>query len=1426
MKQGNILKYALVSGAVLSSLLITGAVQAQATTGQEATNSDASSSSLTGSTSVTSGKNVTLQSSSVSNESNVYTSGENSDQNTDSTGHTTGDTNADSMSTESSAPESEQNNESATKESNTDSSENSSVTDTASNSNADSTDTTPTEVVTTSSAEQVGQAAQPATLSANTMSRMSVFKEAKANIAATVVTAKLDLSAEKATIQAGETATFNLKLSVSGINQTMNEQRLVIDLPVGFKLTDDQDLTIDGVTPTLSTDGTQLTYAFMTPINGLSVSRRFTFDTGNQPIMNGTTIEMASQYFDGETALQITGKQIITISSKASYGVTNQMIGTLAHDANGNIVTDENGNATINSSMVTGAAGDLLVYRVGISSPKATLGQAYLEPGSLITLKYMIPTGMKFVSVDSSTIKPTIQNSTDGRTLLTFTMQAPSIEEQKAATGNLFSQYFNIVLRINADVPINTSLTTMAQVNAQSVNDEEFQSPVAPSQITSTYNLANDITEVHGSVWYFYNRGPADGNGNITNSSVNTDPKVTSDADLAFQIMIGPGDFYFPDYGYAAGAPIQKEIVTYDLDNHLNLNTMSIPPAKAYLMNGFFAVKEKPIFDVYVKYQDSDSFELIPGLTQITDTNGQAIDMTKLVDNKRSVDQIQFVWTTFQPGQLYSPIIFHTSPKAGYYGTVSNSLFVEMAGNAITNNWWDIKYSDQGAIMQYPIWEYTTKGLEGLDLHQWKDGNAASYNQFMRPQTAEIIKPSENTPRVLNESISFSNQKNGLVITGDNILQVMVENNQASVQSITGLKTYVILPKNVSYTGNDANVSATKLIDGSTKLTINWATVDLAPNQQNRVNLNVNIDPNIKVTTLTPILYSTVNEKDTVVPSTLEGTTQSDVKLIPDTSDIDGNPDTTTLFMVNKSYVLDFNLHQIHVSATATNALNQTGSEVTAQAGQEAQFGLDFTNNSDTGLTDVTIIGTLPVADDTSITNPDDARGTTAAVTMSGPIILPASWASLATVTYSLKSDPTAYVDASAVTDFSQVVGFKITTNGDDYLPAGDASQLVVPVKIAKNALLNQAAYISYQVSANGLTATEGTKGGLLIDLGPDGQPGSGIWVRTKTVTRTIDYRDAETNAVIAPSVTQTATVKQNITKDPATGELVYGNWTLTNGGWTAVKSPDLSANGYDTASGNTDAVTIGDDTTNTTVTVTYAHQIKTTTEAKTVTRTINYLDKDTNAVLADAKTQQVVFTRTNTEDMVNHAKTNGAWTPASGQFDVQISPDLSAKGYQAPDQASVAALTVTPAGQNSVVNVYYEKQTVTPTDPTGPSEPTTPVTPTTPAEPVTPTTPVEPTTPDKPDNDTTTDKQENKVPASKPTQTKTGTTQTGKVDANGTVKSEANQLTLTKPNESETAAKKLPQTDEQSSAAGLLGVMLATMLGLVGLGRKKRDEE
>ena len=130
----------------------------------------------------------------------------------------------------------------------------------------------------------------------------------------------------------------------------------------------------------------------------------------------------------------------------------------------------------------------------------------------------------------------------------------------------------------------------------------------------------------------------------------------------------------------------------------------------------------------------------------------------------------------------------------------------------------------------------------------------------------------------------------------------------------------------------------------------------------------------------------------------------------------------------------------------------------------------------------------------------------------------------------------------------------------------------------------------------------------------------------------------------------------------------------------------------------------------------------------QTVIRTVNYLDKQTGKVVAKQVTEQVTYNRTAIVDkvtgqIIGYSTTGGdtvdqtdgdkAWTAVDNKsdWDSVTSPDLSSKGYLAPDLAKVAQQTVTPGDKDVTVNVYYD-HAVVPVNPTNPQTPGTPINP------------------------------------------------------------------------------------------------------------------
>ncbi|PST72952.1 hypothetical protein AEH57_07310 [Lactococcus garvieae] len=356
----------------------------------------------------------------------------------------------------------------------------------------------------------------------------------------------------------------------------------------------------------------------------------------------------------------------------------------------------------------------------------------------------------------------------------------------------------------------------------------------------------------------------------------------------------------------------------------------------------------------------------------------------------------------------------------------------------------------------------------------------------------------------------------------------------------------------------------------------------------------------------------------------------------------------------------------------------------------------------------------------------------------------------------------------------------------------------------------------------------------------PEGTDKSSV---TQTVTRTVNYLDKQTGKVVAKPVTEQVTYNRTAIVDKVTGQIIgYSTtggdtvdqtdgdkaWTAVDNksDWDSVTSPDLSSKGYlapDLAMVAQQTVTPGDK--DVTVNVYYDHDVvpvnptnpqtpgtpinpdnpdgpkwpegtDKSSVTQTVIRTVNYLDKQTGKVVAKQVTEQVTYNRTAIVDkvtgqIIGYSTTGGdtvdqtdgdkAWTAVDNKsdWDSVTSPDLSSKGYLAPDLATVAQQTVTPGDKDVTVNVYYDHDVV-PVNPTHPQTPGTPI------------------NPDNPD---------------------------GPKWPEGTDKSSVTQTVIRTVNSPE-----LPQTGEnnsQSQTMSFIGILLAMFGSLFGfLGIKKRRND
>lgn len=239
-----------------------------------------------------------------------------------------------------------------------------------------------------------------------------------------------------------------------------------------------------------------------------------------------------------------------------------------------------------------------------------------------------------------------------------------------------------------------------------------------------------------------------------------------------------------------------------------------------------------------------------------------------------------------------------------------------------------------------------------------------------------------------------------------------------------------------------------------------------------------------------------------------------------------------------------------------------------------------------------------------------------------------------------------------------------------------------------------------------------------------------------------------------------------------------------------------------------------------------------------TTTRTIHYVVNDPNYTgEVPAPTVQKVTWNVVTDEVTGRSVA----TPTAAYYE-QTAPDLT--GYTAkPGQVAQQALGSVAAQD---VPMYNEDVVVTYTPTSQPTKPGLPTEPSVPSDGTgvpenqpggNPTgTPTEPTTPGTPAPGTATSGKTNGDDSQSSTEsgsnagTAEGSTMgtTAKTESqNGSVSQTHSNASATNQQQGSQAQQKLPQTNEQSQATGL-GVLglLTSMLGLVGLKRRKRDDE
>ena len=196
------------------------------------------------------------------------------------------------------------------------------------------------------------------------------------------------------------------------------------------------------------------------------------------------------------------------------------------------------------------------------------------------------------------------------------------------------------------------------------------------------------------------------------------------------------------------------------------------------------------------------------------------------------------------------------------------------------------------------------------------------------------------------------------------------------------------------------------------------------------------------------------------------------------------------------------------------------------------------------------------------------------------------------------------------------------------------------------------------------------------------------IYYNAKTTTRTEYYTAKRVISLVkdgkkVDEITQSVLFKREVTKNLATGEETFSDWSTDNDSWEAFVAPSFE--NYVANIPQLEAVKVDPNTKDTEVTINYTAATKEVQETRTVKRVIN-IYRDGKKV--DEITQRVVFTRTNIVNLATGESTYGAWNEDQKHFAEYEVPEVY--GYE-PEEKIISAMAVDPEMQDTTANVNYK---------------------------------------------------------------------------------------------------------------------------------------
>ncbi|KYG28256.1 SpaA isopeptide-forming pilin-related protein [Alkalihalobacillus trypoxylicola] len=773
----------------------------------------------------------------------------------------------------------------------------------------------------------------------------------------------IDISPLNANVLAGNDAAYKLVFKTTGAITEYNNAIITVDLPISNEVGFEQSLSelrIAGVEPTFDVETNQLVYQFDTLQAGQTYENIIKLTTTNGLIANGTGLEVQAS-FEADQFDEVQDTATVVVDASTTISASKRYTEARGNDRNIPIPNAQT------------------IWVMNVDIPKNSTGQNYLEPGSQITVVDTLPNGLSYHSMVDGP-----EPERNGN-VLTWTFEAPSIEDQEAAEETLFNTELEIVLRVGNNT-VDQTLTNNVDVTAQFIGDDNENSVNANHSVTIA-DSDRATGEIRGSVFIPGHIGPIDDRGNIgSNTNRDPNPLVYDDALLAFYHNISPlhesneGDFR----AYTTVMKIDENLVFKEIRTGGTAARFIYRPTNQFPEGVPFV--DPPRFNIEA---DVNGERLV--LIENADI-GRIYSRSDLgIEADARVGAIYLDFTHAPSGMGGAHPTYYFEVEPGYVGSVTNEFDVFGIGGA------------------------------GTRFGEGTGGRHYGSNTIAIPRSAQIAPRPTNQPPIATVDVELTNHQGSYVDFGDNRMRVnFTTENSSTLAMSEPLEAMVLLPPGVTLSddpeaefinadgrasgGSHDIVSDNYNDTGRQLVKFSWTDRLLRPGNNIASEINIQINEGT-ANVLTFDVYGFSGDETLTVPS-VDNPGQTDTVLQTDSEDLNenGNTDQPRLKSGNEYYMSG--QYNIQTEKLVRGELDESFTTFGRTVpGGAIDYQLTLTNTTGSTISTMTLMDVLPSIGDLGITDNID-RGSQFTPQLTEAIQLPSQWTERVDVYYSTALTP------------------------------------------------------------------------------------------------------------------------------------------------------------------------------------------------------------------------------------------------------------------------------------------------------------------------------------------------------------------------------------------------------------------------------------